>query len=163
MVLKRLRVLGFSALYVALQLALIVSAGFREDKRFGFQMFAESTRYQAVLFRDLRDGRLEPAPGGRWLVRGEGGAAAFYSWDRFVQDFRLDRLEERKRAKTGIGVTLKYLEEALRYVACHIPLDRETRRLILKVEHRRAGGKTETVTLESPRRELEGSAEESHK
>ena len=161
MKLKRLAILVFCAGYLGVQIFLIVGAHFRSDKRFGFWMFAESTRYTASLFRQTFDGRLLSTEAGVWTVRTLDGGYKTYAWGMFVQGFRLKRLEVNKRAKVGMAVTLKYLEHALDYVAGRIPYDRETERLVLVIDYRRAGGESIRTRLQSqPRHKSEEKLDE---
>ena len=122
---RKLRILAFAAAYALVQVALITCAHFREDKAFGFQMFAESSRFTARLYRELRDGRIVAAAAGAWTVSAPGGRTVMCAWDDHVRDFRLGRLEGWRRAKTGLAVTLRYLERALEYVGSMTPEDRE--------------------------------------
>lgn len=152
---RQFGILAFCAVYLSIQVFFIIRAHFDEvDRRFGFWMFAESSRFKAELYRQLKDGRLVKTANGRWSVRTADGASVSYSWDRYVRDFRLFDLERLKRAKVGMGVTLKYLHGALHYVAARIPEDRETVKLVLKVQYRNAGGPWQYATLESNSRDL---------
>lgn len=137
---KRCWILLFCFIYVSIQLFNIVHAYFRDDKRFGFWMFAESSRFKAQLYRELNNGKVVKTDNGRWHVRAEDGSSVQINWDQHVQDFRLDNLESYRRAKTGLEITMQYLEHALHYFSNHIPEDQQTRRLVLKVQYRRAGG-----------------------
>ena len=153
-VVRKFGILAFCTLYLLVQAALIIRAHFDVDRRFGFWMFAESSRYKAKLYRQLRDGRLVKTKNGKWSIKTADGQRVTYSWNRYVRDFRLDNLEKLKRAKVGIGVTLKYLQHALHYVVERIPADGETVKFVLKVQYRKAGGAWQYVTLESNPRVL---------
>jgi hypothetical protein len=152
-VLRPYAILVFCSVYVLIQAGFIIKAHFNPDKRFGFWMFAETSRYQAQLYRQLRDGRVVKTPNGRWAVQTEAGRQV-YAWNRFVRDFGLYNLERWKRAKVGFAVTLKYLQYALDYVIDHIPADRETVKLVLRIQYRKAQGPWQQTTLESRTREL---------
>ena len=147
-------ILGFATLYLAFQLSMIHGAHGREDKRFGFWMFAESTDFEAALVRELSSGERIRAPQGTWTVQNDGGAETTYRWGAFVREFHLGYLDQVVHAKTGIHVTLKYLREALDYVSERIPEDHETVRLHLVVRYSKAGGPVEEIVLSSKRREL---------
>jgi len=151
---RKARILTFSGAYLGLQIFLIINAHFQTDKRFGFWMFAESSRYRAILYRELGDGTWEWARYGQWTTPVPGNRMLTYHWDYFVRDFRLNGLDRWKRAKTGFGVTTNYLHRALDYVAEHTPNDRETVRLILKLEYRIAGGPEQEAILMSRVRDL---------
>jgi hypothetical protein len=146
-------ILAFATGYLVFQLAMIVGAHGREDKRFGFWMFAESSDFQTVLIRELGSGERVQAPQGAWTARGAGGAETTYRWGEFVREFHLGYVETFVHAKTGMYVTLKYLGEALDYVIVRIPEDHETVRLHLVVRYSKAGGPLEEVVLSSKRRE----------
>jgi len=146
-------ILGFATLYLAFQLSMISIAHGRQDKRFGFWMFAESSNFQSVLIRELDSGERVRAPHGTWTVKGKGGAETTYRWGDFVRGFHLGDVETVVHAKTGMYVTLKYLGEALDYVIGRIPEDHETVQLHLVVRYSRAGGPVEEVVLSSRRRE----------
>lgn len=148
-VIRRAAVLAFSAVFFGGQAALIVASYVRGDRLFGYQMFAESTFFTAHLFRVTADGRREHLPSGTWAARDGEGKVHRYRWSAFVDDFRLDRLERRTRAKIGIEVTLKFFGAALDYVAERIPDDGETDRLELVVEYETAGGEKREVRLRS--------------
>jgi hypothetical protein len=149
-------ILAFCVLYLSIQAFFIVRAHFVVDKRFGFWMFAESSRFKAELYREFADGRLEKALHGQWWVTTADGRYILYSWDNYVRRFRLNPLERFSRAKRGIGVTLEYFQQALDYVAERIPEDRETVKLVLRVQYRKAGGPWQYVALESRPRRLPG-------
>lgn len=151
--LKKWSILFFCCSYLTIQVVAIVHAHFSEDKRFGFWMFAESSQFQAKLYRQLKDGTFVYAPKGTWVLHHAEGQTTEYAWDSMVRDFRLYQLEELKRAKTGMYVTLKYLQYALNYVADHTPQDTETVRFLLKIKYKRAQGEWEEVFFESHNRD----------
>ena len=105
---------------VALQLALVVRGYSSDHKVFGFQMFPESSTWQADVVRVTADGRRIPVErpwaGYRWeeLVRGSGS---------------LQYPAFRHHADAGLDNQLAFLRSALDWVAANTPRDRETRYL----------------------------------
>ncbi|MCZ6676142.1 MAG: hypothetical protein O7E52_02710 [Candidatus Poribacteria bacterium] len=151
---RQFGILTFCTAYLLIQAAFIIQAHFAIDKRFGFWMFAESSRYKAELYRLLKDGRLVKTRNGKWSVRAGDGQKVSYSWQHYVRDFGLRNLEKLKRARVGMEVTLKYLQYALNYVIDRMPEDQETVKLVLKVQYKKAGGLWQYATLESRSRAL---------
>ena len=149
MITRRHAILAFVAVFFGAQLALVTASYFRGDRLGGYQMFAETTFFNARLYRVTHDGRRVLARGGQWTILSPTGTQKSYRWGAFVDDFRLDRLEDRTRAKIGIDVTLKFFQAALDHVARRIPEDRETLRLEMVVEYDTASGKHHEVTLKS--------------
>lgn len=155
---RKFTILAFCGAYLLVQAFFIIRAHFHVDKRFGFWMFAESSRYKAQLYRQLADGRLIKTRNGKWVVTMADRRMAIYSWDDYVRDFRLNNLEKVRRAKVGMDINLKYLQHALYYLDEHIPEDQETVKFILKVQYRKAGGPWQHLTLESKSRDLSGNS-----
>ena len=149
---RRHAILAFCLVFFGGQLALVAWSYVRGDRLFGYQMFAESTFFTARLYRVTADGRREHLRDGSWIAADEHGVRRRFSWRGFVDDFRLDRLERRTRAKIGIGTTLKFFQHALDHVVEQIPQDRETRRLELEIRYETAGGLVRDVTLQSRER-----------
>lgn len=116
-------------------------------------MFAESSDFKSVLFREMENGQRVRARGGEWEIRSRSGEIVRYSWSEMVQEFHLGYLEQVTHAKTGMAVTLKYMQHALDWVMQRIPDDRATRRLHLYVQYSKAGGPWEEVWLSSTPRE----------
>ena len=150
MISRRVAILGFCTVFFGGQVAVIAGSYVRGDRLGGYQMFAETTYFTARLYRVTAEGKRELARGGAWRARDSAGGNLTYHWGRLVDDFKLDRLERRTRAKIGIGTTLKFFQDALDYVAIHIPEDRETSRLELVVEYETASGKRGEARLTSP-------------
>lgn len=133
-------------------MALVTASYLRGDRLGGYQMFAETTFFNARLYRVTADGRRVLARGGNWTVPDSAGAMRAYRWGAFVDDFRLDHLESRTRAKIGIDVTLKFFQAALDHVAKNIPDDRETLRFEMVVEYDTASGRHHERVLTSVER-----------
>ena len=159
MITRRHAIVAFAACFFGGQLALVAWSYVRGDRLGGYQMFAETTFFDARLYRVTADGRRVFAKGGQWSAANATGATKGYRWGAFVDDFRLDKLETRTRAKIGIDVTLKFFQAALDHVARSIPDDRETLRLEMVVEYDTASGRHHETTLTSiERREAKANA-----
>ena len=125
-----------------LQAVLVVRAYAADHAFFGFQMFPESSEWQATIERERVDGTRvdvrEPWPGD-------------YRWEDLVRGRGLDRPFTRRHADTGIRSTLHFFEEALRWVAANTPEDRETVRLVATVQVWENGRDPKILTIEVPR------------
>ena len=146
---RRAAILAFVALYFGGQLVVVAWSYVRGDRLGGYQMFAETTFFTARLFRVTKDGRREPVHGGTWRARDASGRLREYRWQRYVNDFRLDLLDRRTRAKIGIDVTLKFFQLSLDHVARAVPDDRETVRFEIDIAYETASGKTSQRSLAS--------------
>jgi len=144
-------ILLFCAVYLGLQLFLIVRAHYLPSKHFAFWMFPESTYFKATLTRVLADGREVITSDGAWAVRTDYGNVDYY-WGDFVQSYRLDVLGRWERSKGTFDDTLKYFQGALDYVADRIPEDRVTKHLVLTIDYERAGDVVKTLVLASKAR-----------
>lgn len=132
-----------AALWIAVQVTLILTADRRPEGAFGFRMFNESSTIRLVLYRELEgpDGKRTRVhvDGGAWVARGADGAPHRLSWyDRVPPYWAFD---QEMAASYGARAQLARLSSALDDVATHLSLadDRETRRLILDVTVRRNG------------------------
>jgi hypothetical protein len=137
--LRRVIVVGV----VVASLTMVVRAYGDPHKVFGFQMFPESSSWQATIYRVTDSGdRVDvraPWPGG-------------YEWSRLVTIRGLGTPNAEQHATYGIDSTLFYLRRALDYVAEQTPLDNETAYLEAEVTFRRNAGPEEQVVLVSSRR-----------
>lgn len=104
---------------VVAQLTFVVRAYFSDHREFGYQMFPESSTWQADIVRVTSDGRRvsisEP-----WFG---------YRWGDMVRSRGLSRPSVRHHADAGLDNQLAFLDAALDYVAEHTPLDSETQYL----------------------------------
>ncbi len=107
------------ALVVIAQLVLVARGYWSAHKEFAFQMFPESSTWQAEIVRVTTDGTRVPV-GQPW---------AGYRWDELVTVRGLGRPELRHHADAGLDNQLAFLDAALDYVADHTPRDDETRYL----------------------------------
>jgi hypothetical protein len=124
------------------QLLLVVRAYSADHAFFGFQMFPESSQWQATIERELADGQRidvrDPWPGG-------------YEWADLVVGRGLDRPFGRQHADTGLRSTLHFFAAALDWVAHNTPGDTETVRLVATVTTWLNGGLPETLIMEATR------------
>lgn len=111
------------ALVVVTQLALVARGYWSAHKEFGFQMFPESSTWQAEIVRVTADGDRVPVTQ-PW---------AGYRWDELVRGRGLGHPEIRHHADAGLDNQLAFLAAALDYVAHNTPRDRETRYLEARV------------------------------
>ena len=119
---SRARVVGRRlavALVVIAQLALVARGYWSAHKEFAFQMFPESSTWQAEIVRVTTDGTRVPVDR-PW---------AGYRWDELVTGRGLGYPELRHHADAGLDNQLAFLAAALDYVADNTPRDDETRYL----------------------------------
>jgi len=125
---------------VALQLGMVVRAYWSDHDQFGYQMFPESSEWQAQIFRidvhgDRHDIR-ESWPGG-------------YRWSTLVDGRGLGDPFDRRHADTGLASTLDFFGDALDWVARNTPADRETAYLEAVVTTWHNGGPPERQVVRS--------------
>ena len=122
----------------------VVRAYWAPHKEFGFQMFPESSTWQADVVRVTADGRrvpvTEPWAGYRWAV--------------LVPNRGLASPDVRKHADAGLDNQLAFLDAALDYVATHTPDDRQTRYLEATVTAWSNDDAPHTVVLRSADRDV---------
>jgi hypothetical protein len=105
------------ALVVITQLVLVARGYWSAHKEFAFQMFPESSTWQAEIVRVTTDGDRVPVTQ-PW---------AGYRWDELVTGRGLGHPEVRHHADAGLDNQLAFLAAALDYVAHNTPHDDETR------------------------------------
>jgi hypothetical protein len=142
----------FAASWIALQAALIVTAGGRPDHIFGFRMFPEASTLEIHLERETSTGTV-PAPGGEWSARDRSGQLRHFSWHDRVRDPVLGSLDRTMFASYGVDAQLLHLQGALDDAVLHLEGDAETQRLRARVTVRRNGRPPEAIALESPPRD----------
>ena len=108
---------------VLLQLGFIARGYWADHKEFAFQMFPESSTWQASLFRVTADGERVPIDG-RWFG---------YQWEDMVRDRGLSYPQYRHHADAGLDNQLAFLRASLDWVAANTPRDHETRYLEARV------------------------------
>lgn len=117
---SRARVVGrrlLVALVVIVQLGLVARGYWSAHREFAFQMFPESSTWQAEIVRVTTDGARVPV-NQPW---------AGYRWDELVTGRGLDNPQLRHHADAGLDNQLAFLDAALDYVADNTPRDDETR------------------------------------
>ena len=108
---------------ITLQLVMVVRAYEAPHKEFGFQMFPESSQWQAEIVRVTADGERIP------IERPWAG----YEWRELVRGRGLTAPWRRQHAAAGVDNQLELLREALDWVAANTPADEETRHLEAEV------------------------------
>ena len=125
---------------VIIQLLLIVRAYSAPIDTFGFQMFPESSQWQAEIYRVLGDGTRidvrQPWPGG-------------YRWEDLVDTRGVGAPYGLHHADAGLEATVHLLDAALDWVAANTPDDLETARLVAEVTLVHNGRSPTTLVLES--------------
>ncbi|HLE39791.1 MAG TPA: hypothetical protein VJA44_09110 [Acidimicrobiia bacterium] len=128
---------------VAVQLALIVRAYSAPIDTFGFQMFPESSQWQADVYRVLADGTRvdvrDPWPGG-------------YHWEELVDTRGLGTPFVLHHADAGLDATVHLFAAALDWVAANTPDDHETVGLVAELILIHNGRSPTRLLLESDRR-----------
>lgn len=104
------------AAVVVLQLGLVVRAYWSDHKEFGFQMFPESSTWQADVVRVTADGSRIP------VTQPWSG----YRWSDLVTTRGLGRPDVRHHADAGLDSQIAFLDAALDWVAANTPRDHET-------------------------------------
>ncbi len=124
----------FAVLYVGAMASVIVSAQYRPDHVFGFQMLNESSTLEIHLAREVRRRRDEvPVVAGQWQARDRNGKLGTFRWDDRVKDSVLEVLDAPVHAKYGLSGPLFHLQLALEDVLNPMPEDSETTGLIAHV------------------------------
>jgi hypothetical protein len=129
---------------VVAQLAFVVRAYHSPHKEFGFQMFPESSTWQADIVRVTADGRRIPISD-PW----DG-----YTWSQLVRVRGLSRPSVRHHADAGLRNQVAFLDAALDYVADHTPRDTQTQYLEAVVTTWHNTDDPETVVLRSRERNI---------
>lgn len=146
---------AFTASYLALQTALIVTGGRRPDHAFAFQMFSESSTVKLALLReiDAPSGHgtiLVPAYHGEWTAPDRDGVRHRFEWRDRVKAPTLATFDVTFDASYGQRAQLARTQAALDDVARHLEDDAETRRLVVDVTLKRNGREPSVVRLSSP-------------
>ncbi len=129
---------------VVAQLTFVVRAYHSAHKEFGFQMFPESSTWQADVVRVTADGRRIPISD-PW----DG-----YTWSQLVRVRGLSRPSVRHHADAGLSNQVAFLDAALDYVADHTPRDTQTRYLEAVVTTWHNTDDPETTVLRSRDRNI---------
>jgi hypothetical protein len=131
---------------VAVQLGLIARGYWSDHKQFAFQMFPESSTWQADVVRVTADGRRVP------IEQPWSG----YRWDELVQDRGLRYPWVRHHADAGLDNQLAFLDAALDWVAENTPRDLETRYLEARVTSWHNDDSPDVEVMRSSPREISG-------
>ena len=129
---------------VVTQVCFVVRAYHAPHKEFGFQMFPESSTWQAEIVRVTTDGQRIPISD-PW----EG-----YQWSQLVRSRGLSRPSVRHHADAGLDNQIAFLDAALDYVADHTPRDTRTRYLEAVVTMWHNTDDPNTLVLRSHDRDL---------
>jgi hypothetical protein len=134
--------LVFAAVWVFVQVSLVVTADRRADGAFGFRMFSESSSLRIALFREVigEGGRVARVhvDEGVWSAHAADGTVHRLTWyDRVPSPYWI--FDQEMHASYGAATQLGRLQAALDDVAAHTPNDSETSRLVLQVAVRRNG------------------------
>jgi hypothetical protein len=131
---------------VAVQVGLVARGYWSDHKEFAFQMFPESSTWQADVVRVTADGRRIP------IERPWSG----YRWDDLVQDRGLASPSVRGHADAGLANQLAFFQAALDWVAENTPRDHRTRYLEATVTSWHNGDAPEVEVMRSGLREDAG-------
>jgi hypothetical protein len=145
----RVRVVGRRVVVVAVvvvQLGLIARGYWADHKQFAFQMFPESSTWQADVVRVTAEGRRVP------IEQPWSG----YRWDELVQDRGLRYPWVRHHADAGLDNQLAFLDAALDWVAENTPRDSETRYLEATVTAWHNDDAPDVAVMRSDLREVPG-------
>ena len=132
------------AVVVVAQVGLVVRGYWSDHKEFAFQMFPESSTWEADILRVTADGRRIPVTE-PW---------AGYRWSELAPDRGLAFPGHRRHADAGLDNQLAFLDAALDYVARNTPADTETAYLEAVVTTWYNTDEPEVVVLRSVEREL---------
>ena len=128
------------------QVGFVVRGYWSDHKEFAFQMFPESSTWQADVVRVTVDGRRVPVSE-PW---------AGYRWSELAPDRGLAFPGRRRHADAGLDNQLAFLDAALDYVARHTPRDTETAYLEAVVTAWRNTDDPTTIVLRSVPRDVTG-------
>ena len=135
---------AFATVYVAGQGALVLTAGQRPDRAFGFRMFPEASTLEVSLWREAGAGRI-PVRDGIWYAKDSAGRSRRFDGHDRVREPALGTFDRVLFASYGVDAQLARLHAALDDVATHVPDDAETRSLGLDVAVRKNGRDPEAV------------------
>jgi len=147
-----------ATLWIAGQVALILTGPKRADGAFAFRMFPESSTIEVHLVREVvaQSGHgVEEVPveNGTWLAHDARGVLHRFRWDDRVKDANLFPYGEPVHASYGAAAQLDRFAHALGDVATHSQGDDDTVRLVANVVVRKNGGPPTHLRLESPYRD----------
>lgn len=142
--------------WLAVQGALVATAGSRPEHAFGFRMFGEASTLSYSLHRVIRgpDGeeRELKCEGGRYsILRGAPGRdeRVVYDWHDWVKRPALGTFDRELFASYGVAAQLSRLAIAVDSFADQVPADHETLRFVLRGTSSRNGSPPEPFVFES--------------
>lgn len=138
--------------WVALQLALIVTAGRRPEHAFGFRMFPEASTISYSLARVVRTSagpREIVVKDGHYFVRHDDGSVRHYEWRDWIPQRALGAFDREIFASYGAAAQLSRMSLALEAFARYVGDDGETERFVLHGYVKRNGGAPEPFRFES--------------
>lgn len=138
----------FVAVWIAVQGALVLTAGDRSANMGGFRMFSETSTFSYTLYREVR-GELVAVPDGEWNAKDATGVLRHFSWRDRVRRRELSTFGAELVASYGVDTQRRRLAAALDDVFLTASGDTETQRLVLVVVTRKNGHAPETTRLES--------------
>jgi hypothetical protein len=146
---------AFAFIYLAVQASLVLTAVYRPDGVFSFQMFNESSTIAITLARRVRTpegGTTVVATDGGWEASDASGVVRRFRWGDRVEDPILRTLGRPVHASYGVAAQLFRLQKALDDVIGHLEGDFETQSLVADVHVRRNGREGYDTRLESRER-----------
>jgi hypothetical protein len=127
---------------IVVQLALVVRGYGADHKEFAFQMFPESSTWQAEVVRVTADGERVPVTE-PW---------SGYEWASLVTSRGLSHPELRHHADAGLDNQIAFLAAALDWVAANTPRDHDTLYLEATITRWHNTDDPTTQLLRSPKR-----------
>ncbi len=141
----------FCVAFLALQVALIATAGRRANRSYGFRMYDESTSIQLHVSRVLDDGGLIPIEENSWDARDCDGTLRAFHWDDGLRYPAPARLDETMPAPYGRDSAIEITRAAMQWVAAHTGNDCQTLSFVGELTLTRNGRLPEVLHLEAPR------------
>jgi hypothetical protein len=144
----------FAAGWIAVQAALVVTAGSRPEAAFGFRMFPEASTINVHLLRRVASASgngtmLVDVSNGTWVAKASDGERRTTHWRDRVKVGALASFDRDLFASYGVDAQLARIQAALDDVAQHSPDDAETKRLLARVTVKKNGHTPTVVELQS--------------
>jgi hypothetical protein len=144
----------FAAGWLAVQAALVVTAGSRSEAAFGFRMFPEASTINVHLLRRVASPSgagttLVDVSNGTWVAVAPDGQRRTTRWRDRVKVGALATFDRDLFASYGVAAQLARIQAALDDVAMHSPDDAETKALVARVTVNKNGHAPTVVELTS--------------
>ena len=144
----------FAAGWIAVQAALVVTAGSRPEAAFGFRMFPEASTINVHLLRRVASASgngtvLVDVSNGVWVAKAPDGERRTTHWRDRVKVGALASFDRDLFASYGVDAQLARIQAALDDVARHSPDDAETNQLVARVTVKKNGRAPTVVELAS--------------